>query len=73
MNCQHALVIIVDILQAKPWAIATTQKDSQQNKLVMTAFNTQIDGELMALGNLVSRKKQFVPAIKTLYQYPSSS
>ena len=59
------LVVIVDILQQQSWAIATSDA---QNAIITQAFDTTVDSNTIALGNRVSRKLQFVPALERYYQ-----
>lgn len=61
----YLLVVIVDILQQQSWAIAS---DEAQNQIIATAFSTEEKDQLLSLGNAVSRKKQFVPALERHYQ-----
>lgn len=60
----YLLVVIVDILQQQSWAIAT---DQDQDQVIAQAFGTQVQDGQLALGNLVSRKKQFVPTLESHY------
>ncbi|MGL5253066.1 MAG: manganese-dependent inorganic pyrophosphatase [Moraxella sp.] len=61
------LVIIVDIIQQQSWAIAGSDA---QNHIVTQAFASSLDKNLIALGNRVSRKQQFVPALAAFYALP---
>lgn len=58
------LVIVVDIIKQQAWAIASTDA---QNNIIEQSFHSKLDKKLIALGNLVSRKKQFVPALAAFY------
>lgn len=60
----YLLVIIVDILKQQSWAVAS---NDEQNQIVSQVFNTTMKENLLDLGNLVSRKKQFVPALERFY------
>lgn len=60
----YLLVVVVDILKQHAWAIAGSQ---MQNAIIEQAFNSQLDKQRIDLGNLVSRKKQFVPALQAFY------
>lgn len=60
----YLLVIIVDILQQQSWAVAS---DEVQNQIIAQAFGTQVNKAILDLGNRVSRKKQFVPALEKFY------
>lgn len=59
------LVVIVDILQQQSWAIVV--KDDTQNQMIAKAFDSEIKEHLIDLGNLVSRKKQFVPTLENYF------
>lgn len=65
-NLDYLLVIVVDIFQQQSWAIAT---NNEQDAMIETAFTTKQAEKLLPLGNLVSRKKQFVPTLETYYQH----
>ena len=41
-----------------------------QNHIVTQAFASSLDKNLIALGNRVSRKQQFVPALAAFYALP---
>lgn len=70
-NLDYLLVIIVDILYQKSWAIRSFD---EQNRIVATALDTNPEdnltthADLIDLGNRVSRKKQFVPALEGYYK-----
>ncbi|MFW2177092.1 MULTISPECIES: manganese-dependent inorganic pyrophosphatase [unclassified Moraxella] len=59
------LVMIVDIIKQQSWAVAF---DDEQNYIVTQAFSSEVKNNLIDLGSLVSRKKQFVPALERFYQ-----
>lgn len=68
----YFLVIIVDILTQRSYAIMT---NDSQNQIIQQAFSADIcqeNPQLIALGDMVSRKKQFVPTLETYYQNLSS-
>ena len=64
-------MVIVDILQQQSWAICT---DDEQNhiiyQLILTLNKTQnnLHQQVISLGQIVSRKKQIVPALERFYQ-----
>ena len=60
----YMLVIIVDILKQQSWAVGS---NDAQNEIIAQAFNTRLNDKLLDLGNLVSRKKQFVPTLEAFY------
>lgn len=64
------LVVIVDILQQQSWAICT---DDEQNHIIYQSFNlnktqNNLHQQVISLGQIVSRKKQIVPALERFYQ-----
>lgn len=61
----YLLVIVVDIFKQQSWAIAS---NTAQNTIIQTAFKAQLAENRITLGNLVSRKKQFVPALEAFYK-----
>lgn len=63
-SLDYFLVIIVDILKQQSWAVAS---NDGQNQIISQAFNTTLKEDLIDLGNLVSRKKQFVPTLEKFY------
>lgn len=60
----YFLVIIVDILTQHSWAVSG---DDGQNLIITNAFSATLKDNLLDLGNLVSRKKQFVPTLERFY------
>lgn len=66
-NLDYLLVVIVDILKQRSWAIAVDDYP-EQNQIIEQAFAAKRENELIDLGNRVSRKKQFVPALEAYYQ-----
>lgn len=64
-SLDYYLVIIVDILNQHSWAVVS---DHEQNHVITQAFNAKLQDNLIDLGNLVSRKKQFVPALEQFYR-----
>ena len=60
----YMLVIIVDILKQQSWAVGS---NDAQNEIIEQAFDTRLNDKLLDLGNLVSRKKQFVPTLEAFY------
>ena len=40
---------------------------SQLSTIIEQAFDTRLNDKLLDLGNLVSRKKQFVPTLEAFY------
>lgn len=60
----YFLVLIVDIVTQRAWAVASVD---EQNQIIIKAFKAELQESLLDLGNLVSRKKQFVPMLEKFY------
>ncbi len=60
----YFLVLIVDIVTQRAWAVASVD---EQNQMIIKAFKAELQESLLDLGNLVSRKKQFVPTLEKFY------
>lgn len=64
-NLTHLMIAIVDIYNQTGYAIAY---DDNQNNIITTAFNSKSQDGIFVLKNVVSRKKQLIPALENYYQ-----
>lgn len=63
-NLDYLLVIVVDILAQQSWIIAS---DDAQNAFMAQVFHSEMQDNLLSIGNKVSRKKQIVPALESFF------
>jgi manganese-dependent inorganic pyrophosphatase len=61
-NLDYIYTAIIDILKTKCWLIIASDKEKE---VAENVFNNQTKDNLLNLGNIVSRKKQIVPAFQS--------